>query len=559
MLTENETRAEGDGASATEEILPVAVIGAGPIGLITALGLAHYGVPVAVFEEDDRLSLDTKAGTVLTRTLEVLHRYGALPEVLRASLRIDEIGELDRATNKPTLSVRTGELSEDTRFPFVINIPQHHLEPVLRESFERRAPGALHMAHRLVGFTQHDDHVELRLQTPQGETRVRARYLLACDGGRSAVREELGITVEGHTLDDRYMLVDLKVDLDVGNPREYPYLAYFSDPSEWMILVRQPHCWRFLYPLPKGADEPTHEELRDKAMRFIGEVDDITVLGTNIYTVHHRVAERWRDGRIFLMGDAAHLITPMWALGLNTGVLDASNLPWRLAWVLRGWAEDSLLAGYEVEQAPIAIKGSGQMAEAARAYMSHRGEALDAMTDGNWGNAFTRGLLGVSLDVDGTGDWSMVKTGSEPLPVRVGDRAPDLPMYGPDGPVHLHDLTQDAFVALYFTDTRRRPSIPAQDSPALRRFAVSRWDAPHDSGLRDRALFDPSERVRLRFGVEADTLVLLRPDAHVAAIVPYDPASGEDVAAALYERITGRTPPRQACEQNQPDRSVEEA
>ncbi|WP_067179482.1 FAD-dependent monooxygenase [Microtetraspora niveoalba] len=537
-MTETTTRAGAGG-----EILPVAVVGAGPVGLITALGLAHYGVPVAVFEEDDRLSLDTKAGTVLTRTLEVLHRYGALPEVLRASLRIDEIGEIDRVTNEPTLSVRTGELTEDTRFPFVINIPQHHLEPVLRGAFERRAPGALRMAHRLTGFTQHDDHVELTLDTPDGETTVRARYLLACDGGRSQVRERLGITVEGHTLEDRYMLVDLKVDLDVGNPRDYPYLAYFSDPSEWMILVRQPHCWRFLYPLARDAAEPTHRELCDKALRFIGEVDDIEVLGTNVYTVHHRVAGRWRDGRVFLMGDAAHLITPMWALGLNTGVLDASNLPWRLAWVLRGWADESLLAGYEVEQAPVAIKGSGEMAEAARAYMSHRGEAVDAMTEGNWGNAFTRGLLGVSLDVDGTGDWSMVKTGDEPAPVRAGDRAPDLPLFGADGPVHLHDLTSDAFVALYFTDTRRRPRVPAQDSPALRRYAVSRWDAPHDSGLRDRALFDPAERVRRRFGVGPDTLVLLRPDAHVAAILPYDPASDEDAAGAVYERITGRRPP----------------
>ncbi len=527
---------------ATEE-LPVAIAGGGPVGLITALGLVHHGIPVVVFEEDGSLSLDTKAGTVLTRTLEVLHRFGALDPVLRASLRIDEIGEIDRVTNEPTLSVRTGELTEDTRFPFVINIPQHHLEPVLRDAFEAKAPGALRMSHRLEGFTQHDDHVELHLKSPEGETTVKARYLLGCDGGRSTIREHLGITVEGMTLEERYMLVDIKADLDVANPRDYPYLAYFSDPDEWMILVRQPHCWRFLYPLPKDAAEPTIEELREKTARFIGEVDEVEVLGTNVYNVHHRVARKWRDGRVFLLGDAAHLITPMWALGLNTGVLDASNLPWRLAWVLRGWADERLLDGYEVEQAPVAVKGSGQMAEAARRYMSRQGEALDAMTDGNWGNAFTRAMLGVTLDVDGTGDWSMVKTGDAPLPVGPGDRAPDLPVFGPDGGrVHLHDLTADAFVALYFTDTRRRPAIPAQDGPALRRFAVSRWDAPHDSGLRDRALFDPAERVRRRFGVPDDTVVLLRPDGHVAAILPFDPAAQTDAAAEAYARVTGRAP-----------------
>jgi len=525
-----------------ERELPVAVVGAGPVGLVAALGLVHHGVPVVVFEEDDRLSADTKAGTVLTRTLEVLHRYGALDPVLRAALRVDEIGDIDRATNAARPSVRMAELANDTRFPFVVNIPQHELEPVLRDALERRAPGALRMGHRLRAYAQRPDHVALQLETPGGGRSVEARYLLACDGGRSTVREQMGVEVAGETLAERYMLVDLEVDLDVENPRDYPYLAYFGDPEEWMILVRQPHCWRFLYPLAPGRAEPGAEELAAKARRFIGDVRELEIVGTNIYTVHQRVAERWRDGRVFLMGDAAHLITPMWALGLNTGVLDASNLPWRLAWTLRGWADEALLEGYETEQAPLAIKGAGAMAEAARAYMDRRAASVDAMGAGDWGNAFTRALLGVRLDVDGSGDWSMVKAGSAPEPVRVGDRASDLPLFGPDGVVHLHDLTADAFVALHFADARRCPAIGPQDSPALRRFVVSRWDAPLDSGLRDRVLFDPGTRVQQRFGVPDGTLVLLRPDAHVAAIEPLS-RDGGDRAAVLYERITGRRPP----------------
>ncbi|WP_207781911.1 FAD-dependent monooxygenase [Phytoactinopolyspora limicola] len=524
--------------STDDDVLPVVIVGAGPIGLITALGLVHHGIPVVVLEEDGALSLDTKAGTVLTRTLEVLGRFGAAAPVLAASLRIDEIGEIDRPTGTAGMSVRTGVLAEDTRYPFVINIPQNALEGVLEQLLRDRVPGVLRMRHRVTGFTQHPDRVVLTVETPDGEHTMDARYVLGCDGGRSPLRTALGIRVEGTTLEERYMLVDLEVDLDVENPRDYPYLAYFADPDEWMILVRQPHCWRFLYPLKQGAPEPGIDELRAKATHFIGDVSDVRTLGSNVYTVHQRVADQWIGGRILLMGDAAHLITPMWALGLNTGVLDASNLSWRLAWVLRGWASPALLNGYEKEQSSVAIKGSGQMAEAARKAMgSHNSGAHQQRHQADWGWAMTRTLLGVRLDVDDTGDWTIVQTGGEPGPVQAGERVPDLPLHEPGGGVvYLHDLVGDSFVALYFTDTRRRPALPPDDIPGLRHLVVSRWDAPHDSGLRDRALFDPGDRMRKRFGVDADAVVLVRPDAHAAAVLPW-PSAGTTVLD-VYHHIT---------------------
>src|SRR5262245_30961213 len=349
----------------TSTMKPIIIVGAGPVGLTTALGLDFYGLPFQIFEEDDTLSLDTKAGTILTRTLEAFRRYGVADGVLAKALRVDEIGGLDRATSTPTLSVRTELLVDETRYPFVINLPQHHLEPVLRERLDRKRPGALHLRHRLQSFRQNGHGVVATFDTPAGPREVEGSYLLACDGGRSTVRTQLDIPVEGVSHDIRYMLVDLKVDLDIANPRDYPYLAYFSDPQEWMILVRQPHCWRFLFPLPPDAEPPSNDALREKVRRFIGDVDTLEVLNSIVYRVHHRIATEWRRDRVFLMGDAAHLITPMWALGLNTGILDAIGLPWRLAWVARGWASDALLDGYAREQRPVAAEGSGEMALAA--------------------------------------------------------------------------------------------------------------------------------------------------------------------------------------------------
>jgi 3-(3-hydroxy-phenyl)propionate hydroxylase len=515
--------------------LPVAIVGAGPVGLTTALGLAHYGVPFVLFEDEDRLSTETKAGTTLSRSLEIWRRFGVVASVLRRSMRVDEIGDIDRQTNQPRQTVELSVLANETRFPFVINLPQQDMEPALAEPVREQ----LHLAHRLVRFEQKSDRVVLHLKTPSGETTAEASYLLGCDGGRSTVREQLGIAAEGKSLPVKYSLVDLEVDLDIANPRDYPHLAYFSDAREWMVLVRHPHCWRFLFPLPPGKNEPSAEELRDKVLSFIGEVEHVRVLGKVTYQVHHRVATQWRGGRVFLMGDAAHLITPMWALGINTGLLDSSNLCWRLAWHLRGWADERLLDGYEREQKPVALLGAGEMAESARRYIGKESEGAPDIAADAWGNACTRAMLGVRLDVDGHGDWSMLKHTREP-PLRPGDRIPDWPLQSPaGGELRVHDLTADGFAALYFADARRRPEIPDNTSPALRHYLVSRWDAPFDCGLRERALFDPGGAFARRVGCPGGTLVLVRPDEHIAAIEPIAPGAAE----RLYTTVVGRAPP----------------
>ena len=334
------------------------------------------------------------------------------------------------------------------------------------------------------------------------------------------------------------MLVDVKVDLDVDDPRDYPYLAYFSDPSEWMILVRQPHCWRFVFPLAPGAQEATPDDLREKAKHFIGDVSHLEVLDTVTYRVHHRVASEWRVERVFLMGDAAHLLTPMWALGLNSGVLDAINLTWRLAWVSRGWAAEGLLDGYAAEQRPLAVYGAGELAEAARAYMSSSGDGTDATRGDEKHRAMTRTLLGVRLDVNGSGDWSIVT--SRGRQIKVGDRMPDMDLHRGDGTVgRVHQFADDTFVAFHFCDARRKPKI-TEDLPGLRNIVVSRWDAPLDSGIRERTVLDVGDVFRDRLGVGADTVVLMRPDDHVAAILPMGPNAVQEAYQAVTSGVGRR-------------------
>src|SRR6476660_6871657 len=127
--------------------LPVAIVGAGPVGLTTALALNYYQIPFIVFEADAGLSTETKAGTTLTRTLEIWQRFGAAGNVLAKAMRVDEIGDIERATNRSRDSVKLHLLRDETRFPFVINLPQHDMEPALRDSLAESGAGTIHYQH----------------------------------------------------------------------------------------------------------------------------------------------------------------------------------------------------------------------------------------------------------------------------------------------------------------------------------------------------------------------------------------------------------------------------
>lgn len=517
---------------------PIIIVGAGPVGLLHALACKFYGLDFILFEEDSSFSSDTKAGTLLTRTIEIFRRYGVDEAVLSQALRLDRIGEVERSTGLQRPAVMMENLREETRFPFVLNMPQHQLEPILAAHLDDLPAGVVNLNHKVLSFEQNESGVRVQVEHPGGHSTVEGSYLIACDGGRSAIREKLGIVVEGKSLDVRYMLVDVAVDLDVKHPRDYPYLGYFSDPHEWMILVRQPHCWRFLFPVKDEEPSVEHEVLKAKVRHFVGDIEDIEIINTVVYRVHHRIATKWKTNRVFLAGDAAHLITPMWALGLNTGALDALNLPWRLAWVLRGWADPKLLDGYEAEEAPLATHGSGELAEAARQLMSGEVNNTAAMAGSDWANAMTRSMLGVRLDTDGTGEWSIVKRDSSQL--RVGDRLPDMPVFDAKGRrAHLHDLCDNSFLALHFRDIRRRPALPEQELPGLQHRFISKWDAPLDSGLRAFSLLDVGNKIRSRFtSNDEEFIVLVRPDDHIAAILPSDPQAVVEKYKSIVE--TGR-------------------
>ena len=184
--------------------LPVAIVGAGPVGLTTALALAYYQIPFIVFEANAGLSTETKAGTTLTRTLEIWQRFGAASKVLAKAMRVDEIGDIERATNRSRNSGQASSAARRDPFPV-----RHQPAAARHGAGAARLPGAADSGkilyrHRLTSFMQHPDQVTLELDTPDGNKTFEACYLLGCDGGRSTVRDRLGVTVEGRSLPERY-------------------------------------------------------------------------------------------------------------------------------------------------------------------------------------------------------------------------------------------------------------------------------------------------------------------------------------------------------------------
>jgi len=537
---------------------PVAIVGAGPVGLVAALYLHRLRVPFVVLEEDAGLSTAAKAGTLTPRSLEIFSQLGVVDDVLAEGLRLDVVDFVERRQDRVLMRMPLYELEKDTAFPFTLNLPQSEYERILHRHASRSALGEVRFENRVVGLEQDEGGCTLTVETPDGTESIEASYVLACDGGRSTIRRMLGIKHEGKTYPEKFALIDIEADLDGGDGRRPTYLSYIFDPEEWLILVRQPRMWRVLWPIPPESPEPEAAEIERKLRLAVGN-RPLRVIGAITYKVHHRVAQRWNVGRAFLLGDAAHLITPVGGLGASTGIMDANNLLWKLAWVLRGLAGPELLDTYERERRPIAEFIASGLADRNRSIMRMKNPLKRAARDAallamqrfrahRWNIAYVRSLLatnhGGSSERPGAVERALrsVFPRMDP-PVQVGDRAPDGMLFGPDGRRRwLHELVGVSFAAFTFDDARNRPGLPPlQDQqPFLRHYLVSPFDAPHDTGLRDRTFWDVGERLTRRFHAEPGTTYLIRPDGHVAAI---EPAGGRP-AQRLYEDFVGRPHPQ---------------
>jgi 3-(3-hydroxy-phenyl)propionate hydroxylase len=340
----------------------VLIAGGGPVGVVTALALAQRGFPVTVFEADAHINDAPRAATTHPATLELLADLGLIDEVIRRGLTARTFQFRDRPSGALVAEFDHEVLRQDTRFPFVVQCEQHKLARLAVERL-RALPGAeVHYSTRVAAVDARADHVRVAVDTPEGRKQYRGAFLIGADGGRSTVRKQLGIRFEGYTWPERFVVLTTRFDFE--QERGYCYRNYFSDPDEWANLFKVSGDdgkgqWRVVFPTRR--DESDEEALSDagvqrRLQRFFPKPTPYEIVHRNLYKAHQRVAERFRKGRVFLAGDAAHVNNPIGGLGLNCGIHDGVELAQRLARFRDNEAGEDELDLYDRRRRPLNIE-----------------------------------------------------------------------------------------------------------------------------------------------------------------------------------------------------------
>ncbi len=332
----------------------VIVAGAGPTGAVAAYALASRGVDVVLIEAHPDAPEDMRASTFHPPTLEMLEAL-ELREALEAQGLRAPIYQYRNRGSGEVLSFDLTEVGDVLRYPYRLQCEQYKLSRLVAGLLERHPHGRVLHGHRVADVAQDGTGVTVTVEIGQGDgqqtRQLQADYLIAADGASSTIRKVVGIPFDGFTYPEKFLT------LSTAYPAERHFsglanVSYIADQSEWCVLLRVPTLWRVL--VPAAADDPDEVLRSDEKRRqvFIGLFGaaggDADTYHRTVYRVHQRVARTFRQGRILLAGDAAHLNNPLGGLGMNAGIHDVVNLADKLVLILReGRDADTLLDRYD--------------------------------------------------------------------------------------------------------------------------------------------------------------------------------------------------------------------
>ena len=519
-------------------VAPVLVVGCGPVGQTTALLLARWGLPVVVLDaRPERDLVGSKAICQQRDVLDVWDSVGVGAEVARRGVTWTTA----RTFHRDVELFATGFVDRGASpFPPFVNISQGVTEQLLDEVIAAQPLVEVHWDSQVVGIAQDADEVELTCA--DGATH-RGSHAVVCGGARSdALRRELGVAFDGQTFGDQFLICDIRTDLPGWEHERRFYFDPAWNPGRQVLIHPCPDStYRIDWQVPPDFDldaEVAAGRLDERIRQVIGD-RPYEVVWKSVYRFHSRVVDRMRVGRVLLAGDAAHLVSPFGARGLNSGVLDAENAAWKIAFVRHGWADDELLDSYAVERHAAAVENldvTGAtmrfLVPADEAEAAHRLDVLQrAPADPAARAQVDSGRLAEPFwyvdspltSPDGRRPFAGRPARGDVPPAAPGVLVPDVPVAVGGRPevTRLRQLAREGLTVLLGSD------VPE----------VRRPDGELPLQVHRMADLDPSGALTAALAARPDEIWLLRPDAHVAAVLT-DPAR---LTAALA-RATARTP-----------------
>lgn len=331
----------------------VHVCGAGPVGIVTALGLCRAGIPVSILEAGDDVCRDIKAAYYHVPSVDILEDVGMLDKLLEGGSKDPELRFTDAGLGR-SVDMSLSVLARDFRHPYAVSAGQDWFAKVGYEVLMSNGYDCdVQFGHRVVSTRQDAECVTVEVDTSEGPKSIQTQWLIGCDGGRSQVRRSQQLKLEGFTWPDRFLLIQTHHDFEA----EFGRLDYRANGPDWRLVIRIPFGpgkddWT--YRIVCGIQEGTQDEdvLTEEFCQFrLQELKPSNapykITDKTIYSVHQKYAETFRKGRVLLAGDAAHMNNPIGGLGLNSGIHDAQSLVEKFSKVWLEKTDDAILDLYD--------------------------------------------------------------------------------------------------------------------------------------------------------------------------------------------------------------------
>ncbi|KAA9150271.1 pentachlorophenol monooxygenase [Amycolatopsis acidicola] len=511
----------------------VAVLGNGPVGQTTALLLARWGVPVVLLDgRAERDLVGSKAICQQRDVLDVWESVGAGRKIAAEGVTWTTARTFYRDAELFAYSLPDAGRSE---FPPFVNISQARTEEILDERIAASPLIDVRWGHRVCGLAQDSGGVTLTCENGQ---QIRADYVVACAGARGEeIRRALGVRFDGHSFDDRFLICDIRAELPGWAAERRFYFDPEWNPGRQVLIHPCPgSTFRIDWQVPSSYDLAGEERAGalDRRIRAIVGETPYEIVWKSVYRFQSRVADRMRAGRVLLAGDCAHLVSPFGARGLNSGVGDAENAAWKLAYVLNGWAPEELLESYHEERHAAAVENI-EVTTATMDFLVPQNEEQHRVRRTVLAGAAADPRLRARVDSGRLAEpfWyvaSKLTTSDSARPFAgrpargavpaagPGILAPDVPVSVP-GSTRFRELARDGFLVLA-TEGAPCGELPASLGPVR---LLKLADIDETGALAEALAVRPGE------------LWLIRPDAYVAAVL----TSWDALEPALH-RALGR-------------------